>query len=251
MNCKSFGLSFRLVFSIALLFAAQATAAVFTITNTNDAGAGSLRKAIEDANATPATNTIDFNIGGGGVKKIAPLTVLPNIIRSVIIDGTTQPGWAVGNLVIELSGENLTGSTATGFRFSSISNSEPQSFIRGIAVNRFTGSGINPELSNNITIEGCFIGTGATGTIDLGNQRGFYLNASSNITIGGDTPAERNVISGNSQGIDTFGGSTINIIGNYLGTEKTGMTALANGTAIQMQSSFCSIGGTAAERNVI
>ena len=34
---------------------------IFTVDNTNDNGAGSLRQAIEDANATPGTDTIEFN----------------------------------------------------------------------------------------------------------------------------------------------------------------------------------------------
>ena len=36
--------------------------AVFTVTNTNDSGAGSLRQAILDANATAGADEIRFNI---------------------------------------------------------------------------------------------------------------------------------------------------------------------------------------------
>ena len=38
----------------------------FMVVNTDNAGAGSLRQAILDANAAPGTNEIDFDIGGGG-----------------------------------------------------------------------------------------------------------------------------------------------------------------------------------------
>ncbi|HQU82429.1 MAG TPA: hypothetical protein PKY59_04865, partial [Pyrinomonadaceae bacterium] len=38
------------------------SAATFTVTNTADSGAGSLRQAVADANATPAADTINFNI---------------------------------------------------------------------------------------------------------------------------------------------------------------------------------------------
>ena len=39
--------------------------ASFTVTNTNDSGIGSLRKAIEDANANPGSDTISFSLGPG------------------------------------------------------------------------------------------------------------------------------------------------------------------------------------------
>ena len=38
--------------------------ATFTVTNTNDSGAGSLRQAILDANAAAGADIIDFTIGG-------------------------------------------------------------------------------------------------------------------------------------------------------------------------------------------
>ena len=45
------------------LLAAQATlGATFTVTTTNDTGAGSLRQAITDANATDGVDTIQFGI---------------------------------------------------------------------------------------------------------------------------------------------------------------------------------------------
>jgi hypothetical protein len=37
----------------------------FLVPNTDDAGAGSLRHAVLDANATPGTKEIDFTAGGG------------------------------------------------------------------------------------------------------------------------------------------------------------------------------------------
>src|SRR5580765_6619345 len=44
----------------------------FTVLNTANSGAGSLSKAILDANANPGADLIAFNIGGGGVQTIAP-----------------------------------------------------------------------------------------------------------------------------------------------------------------------------------
>ena len=50
----------------------------FTVSNTNDSGAGSLRQAILDANKTTAVDTIKFAIASGA-KTITPKTALPAI----------------------------------------------------------------------------------------------------------------------------------------------------------------------------
>jgi hypothetical protein len=82
-------------FLTAVLLAASADAAfsnTFTVTSTTDSGAGSLRQAINDANANPGADTIEFNIVASGVQTIAPATSLPPITEAVTIDGYTQPG---------------------------------------------------------------------------------------------------------------------------------------------------------------
>ena len=54
--------------------AASSSASSFVVTNTNDAGPGSLRQAILDANASPGTDVIGFNIPGAGPHTIQPIT---------------------------------------------------------------------------------------------------------------------------------------------------------------------------------
>src|SRR5262245_3816179 len=44
--------------------------ATFTVVNTNDAGAGSLRQAVLDANADAAADMIQFNIPAGATIKL-------------------------------------------------------------------------------------------------------------------------------------------------------------------------------------
>ncbi len=74
------------------------------VTTTADSGPGSLRQAILDSNAlVGGTNTIDFAIRGSGLETIAPITPLPAITTSVLIDGTTQPGFA-GTPLVALGG---------------------------------------------------------------------------------------------------------------------------------------------------
>ncbi len=77
------------------------TDGVFVVNTTADSGPGSLRQAILDANNLPGLAvTIDFAIPGTGVQTIEPITPLPSITASVLIDGTTQPGFA-GTPLIE------------------------------------------------------------------------------------------------------------------------------------------------------
>ena len=69
--------------TVLALLAGSLHAATFTVTNTNDTGAGSLRQAILDANAAGGADTIGFNIFGSGVHTIAPATALPKITDAV------------------------------------------------------------------------------------------------------------------------------------------------------------------------
>src|SRR5215468_7098188 len=83
--------------TLFLLLASIGSASTFTVTNTADSGAGSLRQAIMDANANAGLDTIAFNVSGvgcdgAGVCTITPATQLPTILSPVLIDGYTQPG---------------------------------------------------------------------------------------------------------------------------------------------------------------
>src|SRR6266404_604310 len=66
-----------------------AAATTFFVFNTNDGGAGSLRQAILNANASPGVDTIKFNLPPGG-NTISPGSGLPAITDPVIIDGYSQ-----------------------------------------------------------------------------------------------------------------------------------------------------------------
>ncbi|MGM1057408.1 MAG: GEVED domain-containing protein [Bacteroidota bacterium] len=77
------------------------------------------------------------------------------------------------------------------------------------------------------------IGTDITGSSSIPNMTGVFLNGSSTInnTIGGINSGEGNVISGNSAyGIEDGGGANQNwFYGNFIGTNKDGKIAIANG----------------------
>ena len=159
------------------------------VTNPFDSGPGSLRQAIINANShTGFGDTIAFRIPGTGVHTITPLSPLPAMTEPVIIDGTTQAGYA-GSPLIELNGANA-GATAglvlTG-----------GSVVRGLAINRFSGNGLTLSGNGN-TVQANYIGTNAAGTVDLGNLgNGIQIVDGANNLIGGPQPAVRNIVSGN------------------------------------------------------
>src|SRR5882724_6644087 len=224
---------------------------VLAVTNTNDAGAGSLRQAMLDANAGTGLHTITFNIAGGGVHTISPLSALPTIVFPVIIDGTTQPGFA-GSPLIELNGTSA-GLSANGLRINS-----GGSTVKGFAINRFSDSGILLFLGDGSTIQGNYIGTNAAGTAAAGNATyGVLVNGSTNNIIGGTSVAARNVISGNGvAGIalsSNAGAATGNQVqGNYIGTNAAGTGALGNAEGVVVFASNNTIGGTTVQaRNLI
>ena len=66
--------------------------ATFSVTGVGDDGPGSLRSAIERANATPGADAIACEIPGEGPLVIEPSTPMPTISEAVVIDGYTQPG---------------------------------------------------------------------------------------------------------------------------------------------------------------
>jgi uncharacterized repeat protein (TIGR01451 family) len=226
--------------------------ATFAVTNTSDDGPGSLRQAILDANANAGLDTINFSIGTGlQTINVGSTTsvALPAITSPVIIDGTTQPGYA-GSPLIELNGTSA-GSSQNGLFITAGSST-----IKGLAINRFDGLGIRLESGENV-IEGNYIGTDVSGTVDLGNRLGgVFIVDGPNNTIGGTAAGARNIISGNdSFGISiqgNFGPGNL-MQGNYIGTNIDGTAGLGNsGVGVGISAQNNTIGGTVAgARNVI
>ena len=95
-----------------------------------------------------------------------------------------------------------------------------------------TTDGIAINLSSGATIQGNIIGLNAGGTAALGNASdGIQVDATTGTIIGGATPAQRNIISGNtSSGIRLFNADGNTITNNYIGTDITGALDLGNGT---------------------
>jgi CSLREA domain-containing protein len=214
----------------------------------NTATAGNqctLRAAIQEANA--ATNVdgpdeISFAIPGDKkkVKTIKPASELPALTQAVTIDGYSQPGSKKNtrltgaiNAVLKVQ---LDGSGAGIDADGPIIQGASDITIRGLIINRFDHSGIfltSTDGSDNNKIEGNFIGTSATGTADLGNgSAGVEIKGlNDGNVVGGNLEEKRNLISGN-DGDGVFAGTdgTDTIQRNLIGTDKTGIKDLHNGT---------------------
>jgi hypothetical protein len=198
----------------------------FVADNTNDSGAGSLRQAILDANATPGTQTIVFQLLGAGVHTISPASALPDITDRVVIDGFTQPGFA-GTPVVEIDG------SSAGVVTAGLNVVAGGSTIQGLAINNFNGHGIRLGTSGGNTVRANLIGTNSLGNAAHANTgHGVFIDNTPNNTIGGAAAGDGNIISGNGgQGVRVDGsGATGNqVAGNRIGTDLSGLVALANG----------------------
>ncbi len=233
-------------------------------------GAGSLRDAIESANAAGSNDIIDFNIPGAGVHTILPATPLPDIAGNLEVRGYTQPGSSANTNgpglpdnsthTIEIDGTNTGGDAGAGvFRISS------GVFVAdGLVINRSPGAAIQFFGDSTGTIIGCYLGVDPTGLITRSNSVGIEIEGSQDVQIGGTLPSQRNVISGNSvfqigMGCYSAGGSGHQILGNFIGPDATGAAVPApdpfgtsTGIALCLNVTGVTIGGaTPAERNVI
>lgn len=241
-------LALAAVFCFVALTGLTANAAVFTVSNLNDAGAGSLRQAILDANAAGGADTINFSTGAG---TIALATPLPAITDTVTINGGAVPTIELNGLATQSFGNASIG----------IYLRAGNCIVQGLIINRFGEAGIRMDTDGvgtdgTNTIRGNYIGTNAAGTAALPNiNRGVLIVGTTGHLIGGTTAADRNVISGNSgRGIDINAGGSASILGNYIGTGSAGTADVGNtSNGIQIvNSSGSSIGnGAATGRNII
>lgn len=176
-------------------------------------------------------------------------------INRFTADAITFTSGSGGNLVEDnYIGVDVTGTLDRGTGDDGIDIDSANNVIRSnvISGNNDDGIVINLASASGNLIVGNLIGTDAAGMNAIGNgNNGIRIrdNAAGN-TVGGTTPAERNVISGNSndgvQIVSTAGANNI-VLGNYIGTDVTGTAALANGgDGVEIQRSAATVGGTAA-----
>ncbi len=230
-------------FAIALflcLMPSILNSATFVVTNTLDAAsppANSLRFQINAAN-TAGGGTITFDIPGTGVRTITPVSTLPSLTSSLVIDGTTQPGYS-GTPLIQISGT-----------FASFLITGGGSTITGLAINGGASVAVEIQSSNNI-IENCFMGTDPTGTVQV------LSNGGVGIVFGSGNTIQNNIISGSlaNPGITLLpvnqAISNTLVQNNLIGTDITGSLAFPNAEGIQFTFGLTPISQTTIINNLI
>ena len=222
-------------------------------------GVLSLREAIIAANNTAGPQVIGFNIptSDPGFDEFAfTIKPQPEQFPALVDDGTTIDGSSqaayTGNTniagpEIALDGSLINASNDPhGLLVASANN-----HIHCLAVANFQ-IGIGIGGANNTTITGCFVGVDPTGT-EARPNRGWGIssaNFQSGTSIGGPTPDERNVISGNA-GSGIFLSNFVSdcaIENNFIGTDVTGQNAISNGFGISIGDN-CT--GTMVKNNLI
>lgn len=226
---------------------------------------------IDGTTQSPGSSTPPIELVGTGTGSgIKALTIAGgnSTVRGLVInrfDGTAIELTGGGSDIIEGNylGTNAAGNAGQGNNEVGVLISSGTGHLVGgttaaarnvLSANSGQGVLVLGPTMNNM-VQGNYIGTDATGAIDLGNVSDgiTMLSGAGNITncvVGGTTAGAGNVISGNDgAGIQFIGVGTNNLVqGNLIGTNASGTNSLGNassGVAIN-ESANSIIGGTVA-----
>jgi uncharacterized membrane protein len=201
--------------------------------------------------------------GGAGVYIVGPGAASNSVLGCYI--GTNADGTAAaknsdwGVLIDDGATNNVIGGTAAGTGNLIAGNGKLG--YANVAIQQ-TKPNSTRIISGNHVI-GNRIGTTADGTAVIGGGNpghGVLLGTNAqNNTIGGTTAAERNIISGHSNSLQSLISAGVavasplgNIVeGNYIGTDATGTTAVPNANGVSLTASDSTIIGVAGSGNVI
>ena len=224
------------------------------ITGTAAAGNGTNGVHVSDT----GNNTI------GGTTAAARNIISGNGQRGVELRSSAGGNVVQGNYVgTDVTGTQDLGNAFTGVYLANATNAVIGGTV-GTAGNLISGNnidGVRIAGGTGNLLQGNFIGTDLTGTLDLGNagEGVIVLGGATGTIIGGPTAAERNVISGNNQEgvriIGTGGTSGNKVQGNLIGTQVDGISPLGNngpGVIMEQSAADNTVGGTSpAEGNTI
>jgi hypothetical protein len=232
------------------VFATQA--ATFTVSNTNDSGAGSLRQALSDvANTTGGPHTIVFSIPAGSVITIS------NSLQ--IYNDPDFNGLTINGFINNVAGPDViirgnSGTACNGIKGFDISAPITTLKIYGLVFQNLE-YGIHYQANNkgtvlNSEIKGCYFGTNLAGSaiqdgicksgIELDRASSVIVGGLGTITAGGVANLERNVFGGtcnenNASEINKYAAVSIEdcnntiVRGNYIGVNAAGTSRLVIG----------------------
>ena len=200
-------------------------------------GAPGLGNTLDGVRIKLARNSILNNVVSGnlahGVEIEATSLTPGNVVRGNLI-GTNAAGQAI--VVAPNNGTNGNGLNGVEI------NGSPNNRIGGpglgakniISGNKVHGVHLIGAAAKNNVVQGNYIGTDVTGTVDMGNTiDGVGIDSAPTNTIGGPVSGAGNLISGNGgNGVEIFNTTTaatsIFVQGNLIGTDVSGMSALPN-----------------------
>lgn len=205
----------RFVLAFVLLLAAQAQAATFTVTNTADSGAGSLRQALIDASTDSSyPRTIQFHatFPQGGTIQLQ----------------TALPTWSYDMLVIDGNGRSPVLDGRNAVRILSVAEGAREIKLRGLTLRRGRASngvgGCLNHASPAATTDLYIFDSRFEGCKALANQSNAYGGAVSWVSQGGHVMIHDSVFSGNGAGV----------VGNSALKEAFGGAVMASGYRIEI-----------------
>ncbi len=164
------------------------------------------------------SGNLDYGISG---TFDAALTQIQGNFIGTDVTGTLPLGNSVDGILVPRFA--TIGGTAPGSR-----NEIANNGTNDLDINALNGLG----LGVSDLVQGNFIGIDVTGTKAFANDNDVAILIAVNYqlaTIGGTTPAARNIISGSNTGLEFFDGAFTNIVeGNYIGVDVTGTQAVGN-----------------------
>lgn len=200
-----------------------------------EAGACTLRAALEESNDSPVDDEVTFvSSFNGKTGDTITLTLGDLVIKEpVVVEG--NQGAAPCETSATVPGPCLE-VTGGGFNVEGVEGAG--AVIRGIAI---TGalSGIDVlDKSTSFVAENNWLGVKLNGGAGANNTGVFIDPESDGATIGGVDASQRNVFgNNNNEGLDLLGASFATVQGNYFGVAPDGKTQAANGKNIEISDS--------------
>jgi hypothetical protein len=226
----------------------------------DDSGSGQKNGTVNPSNVVHTTAADDNTIADIDPDwphswwSITPIPPLPSITDAVDLNGYSQLGASRNTLTI---GDNavlkiVLDGRHYGLSVYPLAIDGGSCTVRGFVIDNYTLSDAGLWLrggGNNLVV-GNFIGIDVSGSTAAGNVSGIAIQSTGN-TIGGTSPCDRNIISGNDGDADILLQNDGNLIqGNYIGTDKNGTSALTFSTigdtpGIWISGDHNTVGGTA------
>lgn len=209
-----------------------------------DAGGSNAVLKVELRNAGPAQNTgFDSSSGNFDARFVLRGLAISRFAAQVVLLGGGAHRVEGNFLGTDVTGSSasLTGNSGLGIgvRIQGqgpyvVGGETPEA--RNLMSGLFSGI-VSFSVPNGLRIAGNLIGTNAAGTAAIANRNyGINIASFTDVTIGGTTPAARNLVSGNELSALTFGAGTapasfpnLRVFGNYIGTDWTGTQPIPNG----------------------